>query len=403
MAALKVCIFTETYHPVVGGGETQAQLLAEGLIARGHSVIILTRRSDKNLKKFERIGPIPVYRLLPYGIGQCKKWGLIFTGFPKLIRLRKQYDVIFVSGFRIIGLTAVLLSKLLGKRCILKADSRGEMSGEFFKKGLKRQGLSPTFLPFRVFLKLRNFILKKSDAFSAIAEEIASEFISANIPARKIYHIPNSVDTHRFYPVSVEQKSVLRKKLDLPATSRIVIYTGRLVSYKGLPLLLRVWQEIQKQHRDARLLLLGSGGLDIHNCEAELRTFVRSNGLAESVCFTGNVQNVSEYLQASDIFSFPTESDAFPSSLVEAMSCGLPVVTTPVGAIKTIVTDKENGVLIPPGDFQQLHRALDTLIRDSELAARLGQAAWKKVQDHYSAETVTRQYLTLFQKAIAAA
>jgi glycosyltransferase involved in cell wall biosynthesis len=276
------------------------------------------------------------------------------------------------------------------------------MSGEFFRKGLRRQGLSPGFLPFRLFLKLRNFVLKKADAFSAIAEEITNELVSANVPARKIHYIPNSVDTRRFYPVSMEQKSVLRKKMSLPETSRIVIYTGRLVSYKGLPLLLRVWQEIQKQHRDARLLLLGSGGLDIHNCEAELRTFVHSNGLEESVRFTGNVQNVPEYLQASDVFAFPTESDAFPSSLVEAMSCGLPVVATPVGAIKTIVKDKENGIIIQPGDFQQLYGALDTLIRDSELAARLGQAAWKKVQDHYSAETVTHQYLSLFQSAVVA-
>jgi glycosyltransferase involved in cell wall biosynthesis len=286
MTSLKICIFTETYYPVVGGGEIQAQLLADSLIARRHEVIILTRRSDKSLQKFEQQGKIPIYRLPPSGSGQLKKWGLILSAFPKLIRLGKRYDILFVSGFRIIGITAVIVSKLLHKKCILKADSQGEMSGDFFRAGLEKQGLSPKFFPFRFFLSLRNVMLKTADAFSVISEEITAELTSAGVPIKKIYQIPNSVDTHRFIPVSREQKYALRNKMALPETSTIVVYTGRLVSYKGLPLLLRVWKEIQNQHRDTRLLLLGSGGLDIHNCEAELRTFVHENGLGRTVRFT---------------------------------------------------------------------------------------------------------------------
>jgi NADP-dependent 3-hydroxy acid dehydrogenase YdfG len=57
---MKICIFTETYYPVMGGGETQAQLLAEGLITNGHSVIVLTRRSDALLKKREQYGKVDV-------------------------------------------------------------------------------------------------------------------------------------------------------------------------------------------------------------------------------------------------------------------------------------------------------------------------------------------------------
>src|SRR4026209_1359629 len=105
---MKICIFTETYYPVMGGGETQAKLLAQGLIANGHSVIVLTRRSDASLKKHERYGKVDVYRLAPVGSGQLKKWGLLLSSLPMLVRLRSQYDLIFVSGYRIIGFTAVL-------------------------------------------------------------------------------------------------------------------------------------------------------------------------------------------------------------------------------------------------------------------------------------------------------
>jgi len=398
---MKICIFTETYYPVMGGGETQAQLLAEGLIDRGHSVILLTRRSDASLEKHERYGELDVYRLAPVGSGQLKKWGLILSGLPALIRLRDQYDLIFVSGYRIIGVTAAIIGKLLRKPVVLKADSQGEMSGDFFESGLKKFGISHKSLLFRLFLDIRNYILKKADAFSAISPEIASEFSSNGIPPKRIHLIPNSVDTNRFLTVESGQKALLREKLNLPLSATIAIYTGRLVSYKGLPLLLRVWNEIRHKHEDVLLIMAGTGGLDIHNCEDELRAYVKSENIETQALFTGVVRNVPEYLQASDLFVFPTEDDAFPSSIVEAMACGLPVVATPVGAIKNIITDRETGLLIQPGNAEQLFQALNVMLSDKELASRFGIAASKSVRELYSTEIVTEKYITLFQSFIS--
>jgi glycosyltransferase involved in cell wall biosynthesis len=394
---VKICIFTETYYPVMGGGETQANLLAEGLIAGGHSVIVLTRRSDASLKKHEHYGNVDVYRLAPTGRGQLKKWGLLLSSIPMLIRLRAHYDLIFVSGYRVIGMAAVLIGKLLRKPVVLKADSQGEMSGDFFDSGLKKIGISHSSFPFSLFLRFRNFILKKAESFSAISPDIASEWISTGIPSGKVHLIPNAVDITRFTPVDAFQKSRLREDLGLPRQAVIAIYTGRLVSYKGLPLLLKVWKEIVCKHEDCLLLLAGTGGLDIHNCETELHEYVRSAGLEKDVLFLGAVQNVPEYLQAADLFVFPTENDAFPSSILEAMACALPVVTTPVGAIKTIVIHGETGLIVQPGNSPQLFEALDVMVSDNVLASRLGQAGKKSVQDLYSVETVSQKYIALFQ------
>ncbi|MBE2199750.1 MAG: glycosyltransferase family 4 protein [Anaerolinea sp.] len=398
MVTPKVCIFTETYYPVIGGGETQARLLAEGLVANGFPVIILTRRSDAALAKVERFGEVTVHRLPPVGRGQLKKWGLLFSSLPKLIQLRCEYDLIFVSGFRIVGVTAVLLGKLLGKTVVLKADSQGEMSGDFFTAGLAKLRLSPSSFLFKLFVRGRNAILKRAAAFAAITAETAVEMADAGIPPSAIHMIPNSVDTDRFFPVDTQQKMVLRQKLSLLPDGKFVIYTGRLVSYKGLPLLLKVWNDLRRKHEQAYLLLVGTGGLDIHNCEAELKAYVQTNKLTERVFFTGSVQNVEEYVQASDIFVLPTEDDAFPSSLVEGMACGLTAVTTPVGAIKTIITHQQNGIMVRPGDFRQLYDALDLLLTDDALAARLGQAGWQTVQNCYAAEIVNQQYIRLFHQ-----
>ncbi len=384
----------------MGGGETQARLLAEGLIASGHSVIVLTRRSDEALKKHERNGKINIYRLGPVGSGQLKKWGLLLSSLPALVGLRHQYDLIFVSGYRIIGCTAVPVGKLFRKPVVLKADSQGEMSGEFFESGLRKFGTSRSLLPFRLFLKFRNVILKRADAFSAVSPAIASEWTSNRIPLNKIHLISNGVDTARFAPVTAELKSCLREKLNLPRAAIIAIYTGRLVSYKGLPLLLSVWNEIRRKHERALLILAGTGGLDIHNCEEELREYVKVNGLEKYVLFTGAVQNVAEYLQASDLFAFPTENDAFPSSIVEAMACALPVVTTPVGAISTVVSHRETGLLVQPGDFEQLFEALDVMLSDKALASHLGQEGCRMIQERYSAGSMMKKYLSLFEETL---
>ena len=397
---MKICIFTETYYPVVGGGETQARLLAEGLITNGHSVIVLARSSDAALRQHENYGDVSVYRLAPVGSGQLKKWGLLLSSLPALVRLRDRYDLIFVSGYRIIGLTAVLVGKLLRKPVVLKADSQGEMSGEFFESGLKKFGISRSSFPFQLFLGFRNVILKNADAFSALSPEIASEWTSSGVPLNKIHLIPNSVDTTRFAPVNAKQKTFLREKLNLPQAATIAIYTGRLVSYKGLPLLLKVWDEIRCRHENAILLLAGTGGLDIHNCEARLHQYVTSAGLEKNVWFLGSLQNIPEYLQAADLFVFPTENDAFPSSIVEAMACALPVVTTPVGAIKTIVTHRETGLLVQPGNYEQLFDALHVMLSDNAMASRLGQAGRQIVEERYSAESTVGKYISLFQNTL---
>lgn len=400
MTAPKICIFTETYYPVVGGGETQARAQAEGLVANGFSVIVLTRRSHTSFKRIEQFGKVTVYRLPPVGNEHFKKWGLLITSLPALIKLRRQYDLIFVSGFRIIGLVAVLISKLLGKTVILKADSLGEMSGDFFTPGLAKLHLSPSSFLFRWFLVLRNKILKGADAFVAISSEIANELTAHGVSRDVIHMIPNSVNTSRFHPVKPHERQELRQKLGISTKDKIVTFTGRLVSYKGLPLLVRVWQEIQRKHSNVTLLLVGSGGLDIHNCEAELKAYVSANGLQDSVHFTGDVRNVHEYLQASDIFVFPTENEAFGISLTEAMACGLPVISTPVGGVKDILQHRQNGLVVKPGDFQHLYDALDLLITDQSLSAFLGKAAWQTVQELYSMVVVTQAYIELFRRVL---
>lgn len=397
MNRLKICIFTETYYPIIGGGENQARSLGEALVNKGNSVIVLTRRTDPSMNSIERFGDITVYRVPPIGGGQVNKWGLLLSSFPALINLRHDYDLLFVSGFRRVGIAAVLVSKILNKGCVLKADSLGEFSGDYFATGLEKFRLKSSSVLFQTFLWLQRKILKLADAFVAICTVITDELMTHGVSSEDIVPIPNSVDTTKFFPADPENKRWLRKKFMISQNERVAIFTGRLVTYKGLPLLLRVWKKIQQEYSDVRLLLLGSGGLDIHNCEEDLKKYVLANGLEHSVQFMGSVDNVHEYLQASDIFVFPSENEAFPLSLIEAMACGLPVISTSAGGIKDVLEDGINGLVVKSGDSQHLYDAVSSLITDIPLAKKLGDAALRSVRHKYSEDSVTNKYIELFE------
>jgi glycosyltransferase involved in cell wall biosynthesis len=394
----RVCILTETYYPLTGGGESQTRALAANLTDQNFRVIIITRRYSDSLRKMDSIDGVSVYRIPPVGAGRFTRWVMLFWSFLALAKTRRQYDVVYVSGYKALGLSAVLAAKLFRKACILKADSNGEMSGEFFAAGLKKFGLTPSSLMVRILLSGRNKILRAADYFVAITTGIAEELKTQGINPSSIASICNSVDTLKFRPISAFERNGLRQKLMIPNKRIIISYVGRLVSYKGLPLLLRVAETIQSTFPEVGFVLVGSGGVDMHNCEAELKLFVKAKGLEESVCFSGEVGNVHEYLQASDIFVFPSQEDAFPLALVEAMACGLPVISTPVGGIKEIITDRENGLLVKARDFQQLHEAISALLRDPKLSASLGTAAVKTVRERYSAGIIIQKYCELFRR-----
>jgi hypothetical protein len=146
------------------------------------------------------------------------------------------------------------------------------------------------------------------------------------------------------------------------------------------------------------LVLVGEGGGDMHDCEPALRAFVARHGLESQVRFTGPVSNVQDWLQAADVFVFPTENEAFGLSLVEAMACGLPAVTTRVGGLRDFVEHGVNAWAIEPGDAAGLTAGLRALLTDAALAARLGATARETVLARFGEDAVAHAYEQLLSR-----
>ena len=187
----------------------------------------------------------------------------------------------------------------------------------------------------------------------------------------------------------------LRERLALPRERRIAVFTGRLVTTKGLPGLLRAWRRVVAKYPDALLVLVGSGGLGLQNCEAELRAYVEAHDLGRSVLFTGQVNAVHEYLQAADLFVFPSEREAFGISIIEAMACGLPVVTTAVDGIRDVVRPGVDALTIEPRDDEALAAAIMRALEGGPEIMQLGVAARRRAEQEFATDAVVEAYRAL--------
>ena len=215
------------------------------------------------------------------------------------------------------------------------------------------------------------------------------------VKTEKILSIPNGIDMFKFSPVSYKEKIIIRKKLSLPENKIIFCFTGRLSKAKGIMLLIQVWKEILLKYDNIKLLLVGSGKDAAGNCEVELQEYINYYYLKEKVFITGNVENVDEYLQASDVFVSPSDYEGFGLSIVEALACELPTIVTKVGIAVELIHNHENGVIISPKNQAELLTALEWMLENKSLWPVIGKNARKSVEK-YSIDAVADKYIEMF-------
>lgn len=398
---VRICLLTDSFHPVVGGGEGQARLMARTLRERGHDVTVLTQHRFASSPRHEILDGVDVVRVGRPGFKRWGKYLMIPASFFRLLTTAGRWDVVYVAGLRTLGVVGVAAAGLTGGRCLLRSASCAELSGDYVFEHVDTGPLSRWVKALlRGYLALRNAVLLRADGFLAMSVAIEQEYLACNVTPQKIARIPNGVDLSRFQPLAPAGRQELRRSLELPVEGVLLTYTGKLNRGKGLETLLRSFRRIAAEREDAHLVLVGSGGGMYLSCEADLRAYVSEHGLGDHVTFTGYQQNVHEYLQASDVYVMPSESEALSNSLIEGLSCGLPTVASAVGGMLDVVTHDRDGLLVPAGDEEALADALLSVMTDPALRARLGAAARERAQA-FDVQRIGTLYEELFASLAA--
>jgi glycosyltransferase involved in cell wall biosynthesis len=169
------------------------------------------------------------------------------------------------------------------------------------------------------------------------------------------------------------QRAHVRAELGLSDGQVLVLTVANLRGEKGYDTLLDAAAHLAKASTPARFVSVGRGPL-----EASLRAERDAAGLTEHVQFLGLRADVHRLMAGADIFVLPSHQEGLPVALMEAMSAGLPVVATAVGGVPGVVRDGVEGFVVPPGRGDLMADALEQLVRDSTLRARLGEAARRR-------------------------
>jgi glycosyltransferase involved in cell wall biosynthesis len=390
------------FPPLVGGQELIAAHLAQGLYSRGFEVQVITRQTLPASPERETIQGVNVRRVNPPGMLKGKGFRAVAPVLGFLIRLTwillkdaPRYDVIVVSGAKIMPLVVIPLCALLRKKCVLRVESYFELHETISTESLRTMGAVRGRFLFDALEQIRNFILRRTHAVIAISRQINDELLKRGIKPSKIVPLPNGVSMRKFRPVSRTDRSALRARLGLPDDGRpIVLYAGRLARAKGVPLLVDAWPEILSKHPELYLVLVGSGNRSFDDCEAIVKQRVKDFALEQQVAFFPETDTVVDYLQAADLWVFPTEYEGFSLALTEAMGCGLTVLATSVGAAPQLIQHGSNGFLFPPMDLQALVTVFDEAMAARDRWSDIGAGARAAVSD-YDLDLIASGYAEL--------
>ncbi len=231
-----------------------------------------------------------------------------------------------------------------------------------------------------------------ADAVNAVCAFSAQRLRDVDgFAGRRIELVENGIDVKRFS--SNHDRLALRRKLGLDPQRMYVIHVARCHPVKDQTTLLRAFARVAEARMDVDLLIAGDGPT-----RPDLEVLARKMCIDGRVQFLGTRSDVSELLQASDVFVLTSLSEAASLTLLEAMAAGRAVVVTAVGGNPEIVREGREGLLVPRGDWPAVARAILRLLAEPAVAARLGAAGAERVRRHYRLEQTIDRYFDLYRK-----
>jgi glycosyltransferase involved in cell wall biosynthesis len=177
----------------------------------------------------------------------------------------------------------------------------------------------------------------------------------------------------------------------------VVGLVGRLAWEKGVDVFLRAAAEVLVEFPETRFVVVGEGP-----DQEKLERLIDASLIGESVELLGRREEMASVYASLDVMVSSSRQEGLPMAVLEGMASGLALVATAVGAVPTVVVDGRTGVLVPAADAELLAAGIKDLLRSPEKRKRLGGAARRLIEEEYSAARMTKDYLRVYEEAIAA-
>jgi glycosyltransferase involved in cell wall biosynthesis len=231
--------------------------------------------------------------------------------------------------------------------------------------------------------------------FHAITHAVKRAAVQTlRIPEARITVIERGRDPARLGTPNVDRRRRARTSLRLDPAAPVLVNVGRQEHQKGHRGLLHGMARLMGERPDAVLLVAGRPG----HATPELEREHARLGLGDRVRFLGHREDLPEVLAAADVFVFPSLWEGLGGALIEAMALGLPIVACDLEAIREVVEEGRNAVLVPPGDPEALARAIADLLGDGERARAFGRRSRAMFEQRFTLETSTGRMVDLYRR-----
>ncbi len=349
------------------GGEQQVKLITDGLLARGHRVKVMSPPGAALLADREAAG---VGGAMPVRFGE---WDFAASRLIEQTARDMGAQLIHAQTSHAHTL-ALRAARRLGVPLVVSRRVDFPVAINFFSR---RKYLDPAV------------------RYIAISEAVKAVLVQGGVAAEKISVVHSGIDPDRFPKRGVTRDEELARRWGAAPDVPLLVNAAALTDHKDQSTLLRAAAVLQRNGVPFKMVIAGSGEM-----EEELKALHRELGLGDVVSFVGYVTDLGMLYPAADIFVISSHLEGLCTSILDAMSVGVPVVATRTGGIPEIVKHEENGLLAPPKDPQALADELRRLIADQSLLENYRRAGRQTVLDGFTNEHMVDGTIATYRKIL---
>ncbi len=300
--------------------------------------------------------------LAAYAVGGPKALFPLRALWTALRHARRPVDLITTQDPFATGLVGLILARLL--RAPLLVQNHASFIDNPVWIGEKP-------LQYRLFNRLGRWITRRADMNRVVNEMERQKVLALGVPPEKVRVIQLANIAPFTGPVAPDQVAARRAAWGLGDSNRVLLWVGRPVRIKRLPLLIRALARVATEEPDARLVLVG----DMAAADDDLPAEAEACSVTPGVLLPGQIPfaDLPAVYQMADVYVHASAMEGTCRAILEAGVSGLPVVAFDVPDVHALITDGENGFIAPDGDLETFAARVLTLLRDPALASKMGE------------------------------
>ncbi len=367
-----------TCYPTYGGSGVIATELGKALAKRGHQIHFISYALPFRLTQFIEDIVFHEVELSNYPLFEFPLYSLALASKMIEVATYEKLDLFHVH-YAIPHATSAYLA-----RQILKDKTDIKVITTLHGTEITLAGLEPSFLP------LVKFSTEESDGVTAVSRFLKEKTLITYSVEKEIEIIPNFVDTEIFKP---KKDGAFREHI-APKNEKIIVHTSNFRQVKRVPDTIKVFEKVVREI-PSKLVLVGDGP-DRSECER----LCRELHLCDHVKFLGKQDALVEILNAADVFLIPSQSESFGLAALEAMACGVPVVSSSVGGLPELVRHNETGFIAEIGDINRMAKYIVDLLSNERKHKLFSENSRKRAVENFDKSIVVPMYESYYKKIL---